>query len=60
MMNDDGNTPYKVLSPTRVWLSETARQLASIHNMSEADMAKHLLNQHRLKQAGLIQTDGES
>jgi 16S rRNA A1518/A1519 N6-dimethyltransferase RsmA/KsgA/DIM1 with predicted DNA glycosylase/AP lyase activity len=59
MSNDADNTPYKVLSPTRVWLSETARQLASMHSMSEAEMAKHLLAQHRLKQAGLVQTDGK-
>jgi hypothetical protein len=57
MTNDDDDTPYKVLSGTRVWLSETARQLASMHNMSETQMAKHLLNQHRLKQAGLVQDD---
>jgi hypothetical protein len=54
---DDSGTPYQVKSPTRVWLSRTARQLASMHNMSEADMARHLLNQHRLKQAGLVQKD---
>jgi hypothetical protein len=56
---DDIDTPYKVVSPTRVWLSKTARQLAAMAPMSETAMAKHLLEQHRLKQAGLVQKDGE-
>ncbi len=57
MSDDDDSVPYKVLSPSRVWLSATAKSLAGMHNMSERDMAKHLLNQHRLKQAGLVQKD---
>jgi hypothetical protein len=56
---DDSGTPYEVKSRSRVWLSRTARQLASMHNMSERDMARHLLNQARLKQAGLVQKDNE-
>jgi hypothetical protein len=57
--SDDDSLPYKVVSPTRVWLSKTARQLAAMAPMSEREMAKHLLEQHRLKQAGLVQRDGE-
>jgi hypothetical protein len=57
--SDDDSVPYKVVSPTRVWLSKTARQLAAMAPMSETAMAKHLLEQHRLKQAGLVQKDGE-
>jgi hypothetical protein len=59
MSTDDG-VPYKVLSATKVWLSRTARQLAEMHNMSEDDMARHLLNQHRLQQSGLVQKNGEN
>jgi hypothetical protein len=55
--DDDSGVPYKVLSPSKVWLSATAKQLAGMHNMSQVDMARHLLNQHRLKQAGLVQKD---
>ena len=55
---DDSATPFRVKGASKVWLSRTARQLASMHNMTETQMARHLLNQHRLKQAGLIQTDG--
>ena len=55
--DDDNGVPYKVVSPTRVWLSATAKQLAAMHNMSQVDMARHLLNQNRLKQAGLVQKD---
>jgi hypothetical protein len=57
---DDSEQPFKVLSPTKVWLSATARQLASMHNMSEEEMAKHLLAQHRLQELGLVQRSGES
>ena len=60
MTDDDDGPPFKVTSPTRVWLSRTARQLAEMHNMSDEQMAKHLLNQHRLKQAGLVQKDNEN
>jgi hypothetical protein len=55
--SDDDSVPYKVVSPTRVWLSKTARQLAAMTPMTETAMARHLLNQHRLKQAGLVQKD---
>jgi hypothetical protein len=54
---DDSAIPYLVKGPARVWLSKTARQLAEMHKMSETQMARHLLNQHRLKQAGLAQKD---
>ena len=57
MTDDDDSVPYRVESPTRVWLSKTARQLAAMTPMTETAMAKHLLNQHRLKQAGLVQKD---
>jgi hypothetical protein len=57
--DDNNDLPYKVVSPSRVWLSKTARQLAAMAPMSEREMAKHLLEQHRLKQAGLVQRDGE-
>jgi hypothetical protein len=57
---DDSEQPFKVLSPTKVWLSATARQLASMHNMSEEEMAKHLLAQRRLQELGLVQRSGES
>jgi hypothetical protein len=57
---DDSEQPFKVLSPTKVWLSATARQLASMHNMSEEEMARHLLAQNRLQELGLVQKQGES
>ena len=52
-------TPFKIVG-SRVWLSRTARQLASMHPMSEHDMEKHLLEQHRLRELGIVQPDGES
>jgi hypothetical protein len=37
-----------------------AREMAKMAGMSELDMAKHLLQQHQLQQAGLTQREGES
>jgi hypothetical protein len=57
--NDDGK-PYEVLSPTKIRLGPIAREMCKLHSMSETDMARHLLQQHKLRQAGLAQRDGES
>jgi hypothetical protein len=56
----DDDKPYTVHSDTRITLGPAARELCKLHGMSERDMAKHLLNQHRLEQAGQIQREGES
>ena len=40
---DDSATPFRVKGASKVWLSRTARQLASMHNMTETQMARHLL-----------------
>jgi hypothetical protein len=34
--------------------------MAKTHGMTEEQMARHLLRQHRLQQAGLVQNDGEN
>jgi hypothetical protein len=60
MTMDDSDQPFKILSPTKVWLSATARQLAAMHNMSEEQMARHVLAQDRLQELGLVQKQGES
>ena len=60
MTDDDDGPPFKVVSDSRVWLSRTARSLAEMHSMTDEQMARHLLNQHRLKQAGLVQKDNEN
>ena len=52
--------PYEVLSPTKIWLGPVARDLCKLHNMSEREMAQHLLAQHKLQRAGLTQKEGES
>jgi len=56
-MNDD--QPFKIHSTTRITLTPTARGLAKMHGMSEEDLARHLLEQERLRQAGDQQV-GES
>jgi len=51
--------PYTIHSDTRITLSQAARELCKLHGMTEEQMARHLLNQHRLEQAGQIQRPGE-
>jgi hypothetical protein len=52
--------PYEILSPTKIRLGPLAKEMAHEFGLSLTDMAKHLLNQHRLEQAGQIQQPGES
>jgi hypothetical protein len=58
-MNDD-RPPFKIHSPTHITLSPTAREMAKMHGMSEEDLARHLLDQHAQREAGLTQQVGES
>ena len=57
--NDD-DQPFKVQSPTRVTLSPVAREWARAWGMTETEMAKHLLEQERLRTAGDTQQAGEN
>jgi hypothetical protein len=43
-MTDD--RPYKVYSPTKIWMSPTARAWAKEHRMSERDFGKYLIARH--------------
>ena len=47
MAADDSDRPYKVFSPTKVWMSAGARGWAREHGMSETDFAKYLITQHQ-------------
>ena len=47
MAADDSDRPYKVFSPTKVWMSADARGWAKEHGMSETDFAKYLITQHQ-------------
>jgi hypothetical protein len=49
--------PFKI-EGTKVWLSADARALSREYGMSELEMCEHLLEQHRQREAGLIQRDG--
>jgi hypothetical protein len=44
-MTDD--RPYKVFSPTKIWMSPTARAWAKEHGMSERDFGKYLIARHQ-------------
>jgi hypothetical protein len=56
-MNDD--KPYEVLGPERILLSQTAREWAREYGWSDTQMARHLLEQHQLREGGAIQRDRE-
>jgi hypothetical protein len=43
-MSDD--RPYKVFSPTKIWMSPTARAWAKEHGMSERDFGNYLIARH--------------
>jgi hypothetical protein len=47
--------PFQILSPTSVKLSPLAREMAKLDGMRETQLAKHLLDQDRLRKAGLLQ-----
>jgi hypothetical protein len=44
-MTDD--RPYKVFSPTKIWMSPMARAWAKEHQMSERDFAQYLIDRHQ-------------
>jgi hypothetical protein len=51
---------YVIESPTRIRLGPEAKTMARENGMSLTEMARHLLQQERLRAAGLIQKQGES
>jgi hypothetical protein len=53
VINDD--KPFTIHSDSRVTLSPEAKYWAEQHGMSLEAMAKHILNQEKLRQSGLIQ-----
>jgi hypothetical protein len=57
-MEDD--KPYIIHSATKITLMPIARDMAKMHGMSETEMAQHLLQQHALQDAGMVQKEGES
>jgi hypothetical protein len=56
----DDDRPFVIEGPTRIRLMPIAREMAKMHGMSEIEMAQHLLRQHALQDAGMVQKDGES
>jgi hypothetical protein len=59
MINEE-HPPFRIESPTKITLGPEARQLAAMNGMSEVDMARHLLQQHALREAGHLQKDGQT
>jgi hypothetical protein len=50
--------PFKIHSPTKITLSWEAREMAAMNGMTDEQMCRHLLEQHRQREAGLVQKDG--
>jgi hypothetical protein len=55
---DNSKQPFVIESPTRIRLYATARRWAQAHGMTLDEMARHLLTQHSLREAGLTQQQG--
>jgi hypothetical protein len=58
-MTDTSTKPFVIHSDSKITLGPEARDMCRFHGMSEKDMARHLLNQHKRQQAGLVQKEGE-
>ena len=52
--------PFTIHSDSKITLGPEARELARFNNMSETELARHLLEQHRLRRAGHIQPEDGS
>ena len=53
---DDSERPYKVTG-SKVWLSRTAKEFARTYGLSDAEMARYLMQQERLREAGVTDAD---
>ena len=51
---------YTIESPTRIRLGPDAKQWAAEFGMTLNEMALHLIQQEKLREAGEIQQQGES
>jgi hypothetical protein len=59
MSDDNSNVPpFTIESPTRIRLSPLAVEMARENGMTPKEMAKHLLQQDRLRRAGMVQPEG--
>jgi hypothetical protein len=58
-VTDTSRKPFVIHSDSKITLGPEARELCRFHGMSEKEMAQHLLRQHKLQQAGLVQKEGE-
>jgi hypothetical protein len=56
----DDEQPYVIHSATRITLSPMAREMAKMHGMTEVQLARHLLDQDRLRREGETQRVGEN
>jgi hypothetical protein len=55
-----GDKLFVIHSDTKITLSPLAKEMARMHGMTLAELGQHLIQQHKLQQAGLVQKDGEN
>ena len=56
---DTSTKPFTIHSDGKITLGPEALEMAAFNGMSVTELARHLLKQHKLKQAGLVQREGE-
>lgn len=54
------DSPFTIHSDTKITLGPTAKEWAQEWGMSLDELGKHLLQQERLRQQGLLQPEGEN
>jgi hypothetical protein len=52
--------PFRILGPSRIRISAEALEMGRLQGLDARTLARHLLNQDALRQAGDIQRDGEN
>jgi hypothetical protein len=50
--------PFRILGPDHILMSPAALQMGALNGMDAQMLARHLLEQHRQREAGLLQQEG--
>ena len=53
-VGDDSEELFKILSPSKIWMSKSAREWASHYGMSDAEFGKYLMQRERMRASGMI------
>src|SRR5262249_21200137 len=50
---DDSERPYKVLGPSKIWLSKTAKEFGKLYGLSNAELGRYLMRAEKLRESGI-------